>query len=125
MLSRTCLVVDDDPAVRAFVTVIVARREFRALHAEDGVKALRLALDLGEALDLVVSDLEMPGGDGLTFIRSLRTSYPAVPVVVISGTSTLDPGTYSGLFCELLEKPFSPKKLLDAIDRAIRAGATS
>jgi CheY-like chemotaxis protein len=90
------------------------------LQAGDGVKALRLARKLGKALDLIVSDIEMPGGDGLTFVRSLRSSLPAIPIILISGNA--DPGNLDRLggFCEFLQKPFTPKTLLDAVDRAAK-----
>ncbi|HEX3745933.1 MAG TPA: response regulator [Bryobacteraceae bacterium] len=116
-MTRTCLVVDDDPAVRTYVETIMARRHFETLQAEDGVKGLRLAQEMGVALDLIVTDIEMPGGDGLTFITTLRLSLPAIPVIMISGIDLPD-GVHRPV-CEFVPKPFSPKMLLDALDRTL------
>jgi DNA-binding NtrC family response regulator len=118
MLSRTCLVVDDEPSVRAYIKAIVTRSEFETLQAEGGVNALRLAEELGERLDLIVSDIEMPDGDGLTFVRSARMFLPTVPIVLISGSNNFDPANRPAGFCEFLPKPFSPRMLVEAIDRA-------
>ena len=118
-MSRICLVVDDDANVRVYVRSILARREFDALEANDGVQALQLAQELDVALDLIVTDVEMPGGDGLTFFRLLRTSHPTMPVVFISGSPQFDSSDRPGDFCEFVPKPFSPRMLLEAIDRVV------
>lgn len=117
MGTRTCLVVDDDPSVREYVKVILSRKSIEALQADGGVQGLRLAQELGEALDMIISDIEMPAGDGLTFVRAVRKSLPRIPIVLISGSTQLDGSQHPSERCECLPKPFSPSMLIEAIDR--------
>ena len=80
----TALVVDDEPSIRAYLKVILARKQFQTVQAENGVSGLHIAEELGDALDLIVSDVEMPDGDGLTFVGTVRASYPSIPIIVVS-----------------------------------------
>ena len=68
---------------------------------------MRLSRKLGKALDLIVIDIEMPAGDGLTFVWSIRSSLPAIPIILISGIEDIDQTNRPGGFCEFLGKPFS------------------
>jgi DNA-binding NtrC family response regulator len=117
MSNHTCLVVDDDPSLRAYLKLILARRYFQALEAEDGVEGLHLVQELGETVELVVSDIEMPGGDGLTFAHAVRDVLPRMPIVLISAAPNPEEDCPSEAF-EFLQKPFSPTMLLGAIDKA-------
>ena len=117
MPNHTCLVVDDDPSLRAYLKVILAHRQFQALEAEDGVEGLHLVQELGETVELVVSDIEMPGGDGLTFVHAVRDVLPRIPIVLISAEPNPEEDCETEAF-EFLQKPFSPKLLFGAIDKA-------
>ena len=110
------LVVDDDPAVlRAFVRLT---RELpldlvTALSAEQGL----LVLDK-QRVDVVVSDYQMLGMDGVTFLRLVGERYPGVRRVLHTGT-TATPSLGSGI--EALPKPCEPAELA----RLLGVGATS
>jgi len=103
------LVVDDEPAVRKYVTTILQRENFQTLEAENGTHALEIVRELDGNLDLIVSDIRMPNGDGLTFAQAVKDSFPDTPVVLVSGYAEADGGF------EFVEKPFSPSALLKAV----------
>jgi DNA-binding response OmpR family regulator len=92
-----------------YVTTILREDDFQTLEAEDGARALEIVKDLGGGVDLIVSDIQMPGGDGLTLANAVRNCFPAVSVILISGHGTPDTGF------EILTKPFSPGALLQAV----------
>jgi DNA-binding NtrC family response regulator len=104
-----CLVVDDQPSVRTYVSTILQQEEFQTLEAEDGAHAFQIAQELDGGLDLVISDVQVPDGDGLSFAKALNRSFPAVPVILISGGQKPDGGF------EFIEKPFLPATLMSAV----------
>lgn len=70
--GKTVLVLDDSPSIRQVVRLTLSRAGYLIVEAADGVQALE---KLGtEHVDLIVSDLNMPKMDGLTFIARLRES---------------------------------------------------
>jgi two-component system, cell cycle sensor histidine kinase and response regulator CckA len=99
------LVVDDEPSVRRYVSTILQREDFQTLEAEGGTHALQIVEELGGGVDLIVSDIQMPNGDGLSLAHAVKHSFPDVPLILVSGNSTLD-----GNF-EFLQKPFVPATL--------------
>src|ERR1017187_2072254 len=60
------LVVDDEPAVRGLTSAILREEGFQTLEASDGTQALQIVLALEGEVDLIVSDIQMPNGDGLS-----------------------------------------------------------
>jgi len=78
------LVVDDEPAVRLTLAAQLEAAGCSALSAADGADAMAL-LDRGEAVDLLITDLSMPGMDGLALIRAAQQSRPGLPAVLLTG----------------------------------------
>ena len=105
------LVVDDEPSVRKYVRNILEREHFRTLEAEDGSRALQIVQELGGGVDLIVTDIQMPNGDGLRLAHSVKESFPAVPVILVSGETRPDPD--AGF--EFVQKPFLPMTLVTAV----------
>jgi DNA-binding response OmpR family regulator/nitrogen-specific signal transduction histidine kinase len=118
--GQTVLVVEDDPLVRVALRRLLTKASYSVVTAADGNEGLhQAALHEGE-LDLVVSDVVMPGMDGVTFVRRLREQYPGLPALLMTGY-TDDPAAYSDLEGDsvpVLEKPFSAHELLDAVASA-------
>jgi two-component system chemotaxis response regulator CheY len=85
-MSNLVLVVDDSPAVRKFVAFSLRLLDCKVLEAMDGQDAME-QLARHPDVGLVVTDLNMPNMDGLTFIREVRRSprHAALPIVVLSG----------------------------------------
>ena len=118
MPPRISLVVDDESSIRAYVKAILEREQFQIIEAEDGTQGLHWVEKLGDALDLIVSDIQMRGGDGLTFVCSVRESFPAVPIILVSGFA--EPGKYPSTSFEFVQKPFRTAALLTAIENATK-----
>ena len=85
--SRKLLIIDDDASVRQSVVAYLEDSGFDLLEASDGVTGL--AVFESEQPDLVVTDLRMPGTDGLALLKALRKQAPELPVIVISGAGVL------------------------------------
>jgi DNA-binding response OmpR family regulator len=112
---RRILFVDDDAAVVIFASRVLRDAGFEVLVAGDGDVALSTAE--AEHPDLVITDLVMPGREGLETIMILRKSHPSIPVIAISGAFNghfLKPALMLGARAAL-PKPFSEAELLDAV----------
>jgi two-component system, cell cycle sensor histidine kinase and response regulator CckA len=110
---KLSLVVDDEPSVRMFVRAILQREQFDTLEAGSGNSALAIVKSLNGAIDLIVTDVQMPNGDGLTFASEVRRLFPSVPIILISGYHQPDSKF------EFVEKPFSWEGLARVVRRVI------
>ena len=117
-----CLVVDDEEAIRDYVCAILDGNHFQTLQASNGTEALRLLESLGDTIDLLISDVDMPGGDGVTFVRSARDLLPAVPVVLISGHQVFTIIKSLNADFQFVRKPFTHSELLVSVKDATRTG---
>jgi CheY-like chemotaxis protein len=110
------LVVDDEEAVRAVLVRSLASDGFEVRQAEDGLSALT-ALEASSAVDLVVTDLVMPGLDGHELGRRIAARWPALRVLFVSGYSQeyLSAHQLLDLRLPLLRKPFLPSRLREAV----------
>src|SRR5687767_7842030 len=84
--SAKCLVVDDEPGVRGFLTRILRAQVFQCFEACSGREALDVLDRIGEP-PLIVSDMRMPEMDGITFLEVVRDRYPDTSVIMLSGVS--------------------------------------
>jgi len=112
------LIVDDQPQFRSATARLLAHEGHRTLEAADGSEALRLAAT--QPPDLVITDLFMPGIDGLEFIRALAHSHPGTSVIAVSGGGFMDPGSILAVARTLgalrtLPKPVDPSELLATV----------
>lgn len=116
------IIIDDEEPVRRAVRRILERAGHRILEAADGSEGLRL---LGESgADLVVTDIFMPGKDGMETIQELKENFPDIPILAISGGAPYDPRgalVDAELFGanEVLAKPFSVEELQAAVERIL------
>src|SRR5690349_17540626 len=104
-LSGTALVVDDEPSIRAFIRMVLEREGYQTMEADGGRSAWAAVEALGGRLDLLVTDIQMPDGDGLTLARAVSRAYPSVPILLVSGLMKPDDDF------EFMEKPFSSATL--------------
>jgi CheY-like chemotaxis protein len=117
----TILVIDDDGQIRALIRAILERAGHTVTEASDGAEGLRQFQ--ATPPDLVLCDLYMPGRDGLGTMTELHALRPDVPVVVMSGGSTMF-GDYLQVARQLgaadaLPKPFGPDQLLQTVARLL------
>ncbi len=118
----TVVVVEDDPRVLRVVHMSL-RRQFRVVAAADGLKGLELATR--ERPNLVVTDLMMPGIDGLELTRRLRAeaSTSHIPILMLSARGEVEArvkGLETGVSA-YLGKPFSPRELVSTARRLVQA----
>jgi PAS domain S-box-containing protein len=116
------LFVDDEPFIRSLVTMLARRIGFVATTASSTEEALSVLARQANGISAVVTDLHMPGRDGLTLAREVRRRWPEMPVVIVSGLMTDDLWREVGLISNVsvLPKPFSEKQLRQALEQGSR-----
>lgn len=119
------LLVDDDADILRAVSRLLERSGHEVAAARNGAEGVRLWRQQGA--DLVLTDLQMPGMNGLELILQLRTHAPRLPVIAMSGgerSRDLDLLGSAGLLgaVGLLTKPFTGGELAAAITAATQAG---
>jgi signal transduction histidine kinase len=117
--GQTVLLVDDEPIVRNVVKRLLTVLGFTAEAAADGNAALAILKDPQKQVALVITDLHMPGMDGLELTREIRRLAPKLPVVLASGfADQADQATLDELaFAAQLYKPFG----MDVLTQTLRA----
>ncbi|MES2536495.1 MAG: response regulator [Pseudomonadota bacterium] len=117
------LIVDDDAEIRSLLADYLETNGYRARTAQDGAAMMNMLADA--PADLIVLDLNLPGQDGLTLCRNLRTT-SEVPVIMLTARSQpLDRilGLEMGAD-DYLTKPFEPRELLARIRSVLRRSQT-
>ncbi|MGE0792490.1 MAG: ATP-binding protein, partial [Sandaracinaceae bacterium] len=115
--GRTVLVVEDDPAVRRVTVRALGAYGFSVVQAENATEALARLRGPSPGVDIVVSDMVMPGMTGLELREALRDIAPALPVLFVSGYSArvLSDHGIDRDSVRIVEKPFSPESLARAV----------
>ena len=115
------LVVDDEPRIRDYVRTILEAAHFQILEAADGIQALEVLRD--NVPDVIITDIRMPRMNGHKLAECIRTAYPGMPLIFVSGEPSggrlHDPRNR----VVFVEKPFSPDVLLGAVRRVLRPTA--
>src|SRR6266508_2830441 len=120
------IVIDDQDVVRGAVRRALKTAGHDVLEASDGEMGLQLLADRGA--DLVITDIFMPGQDGIVTVRRIRREFPTVKVIAMSGgdsTGRMDLRQDAVLLgaATSLAKPFAPAELLAAV-RGVLEGTT-
>jgi CheY-like chemotaxis protein len=115
------LIVDDDSTTVNALQAGLVSIGHEVVTASDGAEALREidhSMDEPEPVELMVTDLIMPGMNGLELIESARKVLPALPVVLITAYGVRQTREQAGRLgrCEYIEKPFGPVMLMKVID---------
>lgn len=115
---ETILVVDDNELVREVVVKILEAEDFRVLSAISGPAALTLANQTKESIDLLLSDVDMPGMSGPDLGEALKTSRPDIHVMSMSGgaSGNLLVLNYGWAY---LQKPFVAAKLVQMVNEVL------
>ncbi|MFB9157842.1 response regulator [Chromobacterium violaceum] len=120
-MPKKILTVDDSASIRQMVSFTLKNAGYEVAEAVDGNAGLSKAQSM--QFDLVLTDQNMPGMDGLTLIRSLRKqpSYNSTPILMLTTESSDQMkalGRAAGASGWLV-KPFDPQKLLDVVKRLV------
>ena len=117
--SGTVLLVEDEPMVRSVAERALTRHGYKVVTADNGEDALEV-LARNEPIDLLISDVVMPGMDGPTMVREARRSRPDLKILFMSGYA--EEQLRKSIDIEnvnFLPKPFSVTELAEAARRAV------
>jgi CheY-like chemotaxis protein len=122
---KRILVIDDEDGIRRAVRTVLERAGYRVREALSGLDALRLWHE--EESDLVITDIHMPGMNGLEMIQQLHALSPHLPIIAVSGSGEMasrdllkDAGLSGPI--RTLDKPFKIAELLECVREALQAG---
>ena len=119
--ASTVLLVEDYRRVRELARKVLTRQGYRVLAAPSGDEALMLAGDFDGTIDVLVTDIVMPGISGIELARQLREARPGIATVFMSGYTgeTLESVGRDGSGAAFLQKPFTPSALARAVHEAL------
>lgn len=120
-MSKSVLIVDDSSSVRTVVGIALRGAGYEVLEASDGADGLR-QLD-GRKVHLIISDVNMPGMDGLTFLREVKknAALKFIPVMMLTteaGADKMAIGKADGARA-WMTKPFKPEQMLAAVQKLV------
>lgn len=118
-------IVDDDPSIRFVLEKALAREQLPTrsfVHPKEVLEAFDNVSDQALAPSVLVSDIRMPGGNGLQLLEQVHEDHPQLPVIIMTAYSDLDSAVSAfqrGAF-EYLPKPFDLPKAVELIKRAVQ-----
>lgn len=104
--------------VRDYMQAVLRRNDFEVMAPPSATEALSVIDQSGSKIDAVVSDVDMPDMDGITFARAVLSRFPKMPILIISGTFPEYVGASRIAF---LQKPFGPGDLTKALGSLLTA----
>jgi DNA-binding NtrC family response regulator len=119
---KRILVIDDEPNVRTVLTMLLEDDGYEVMAAEDGQKGMTMIESVSD-LDLVISDLKMPGADGMALLRSLKQQGRDVPLVMITAYGSIEKAVEamkSGA-ADFITKPFNKDVIRHVVHKLLKA----
>ena len=119
MTTSKIMVVEDDAGLREALVDTLLLAGYECLAVDSGEDAL-IALK-SHRVDLVVSDVQMGGMSGLSLLKSIRHSYPKLPVLIMTAYGTIDDAVQAMQdgACNYMAKPFAPEVLLNMVNQYV------
>lgn len=120
-MAKTIMVVDDSASLRQVVSIALKGAGYDTIEACDGKDALGKLT--GQKIHLVISDVNMPNMDGITFVKNLKANpnYKFTPVIMLTTESQegkKQEGKAAGVKAWVI-KPFQPQQMLEAVSKLI------
>jgi two-component system, response regulator PdtaR len=112
------LIVDDEPLVRMTIADMLRLGGFEVLEAGAGTQALQLLSASEQPVVALVSDVRMPGINGVDLSHQVRSAHPQMPIVLVSGDTQPDP-TQLPVGTRFLRKPARLRELVATVFQAI------
>ena len=118
-VNARVLIVEDDYATQQALSALLVQMGHTPMVADRAEYALRI-LDSSTALDVIITDIVMPGMNGIEFAKRVRSARPALPIVLVTGDSdALEDVLASGAVALL--KPYSPNTLRRVLAEALES----
>jgi PAS domain S-box-containing protein len=116
------LVVEDDEQMRKIAKRILAAAGYSVLEAADGKEALRLLAEGGQPVGLMLTDMAMPGMDGIKLSLAVLDKYPGIKIICMSGYLEKEDEFREvlGGQAEFIEKPFNPQALVAKVNGLLK-----
>lgn len=120
-MSKTILIVDDSASLRQVVNIVLTRAGYHVLEATDGQNALEHLN--GQKIHLIISDVNMPIMDGITFVKEVKKlpNYKFTPIIMLTTEdqeAKKREGQSAGAKAWMV-KPFQPEQMLQAVSKLI------
>ncbi|RIK82195.1 hypothetical protein DCC62_00870, partial [candidate division KSB1 bacterium] len=119
MLEKSILIVDDEESVRESLEKVLKKAGYLTRTASSGEEAMQLMSQA--AADLVLTDLRMPEGDGITLLKNLKKKHPDCEVILLTGYGTIETAVEAvkeGAY-DFITKPPKKAVILSTVERAI------
>ncbi len=118
--GATILVAEDDPVILSIMADGLGTRGYRVIQAANGREAINYYDRMGKDIQLVITDVVMPGIGGLEVLKQIREKNPAAKVMLMSGYAGVqDQHLQADWYVEWLEKPFDLETLMNAVKKAL------
>lgn len=120
-MGKTIMIVDDSASLRQVVAIALKGAGYDTIEACDGKDALSKMT--GQKIHLIISDVNMPNMDGITFVKNVKQlpNYKFTPIIMLTTESQDDKkreGQAAGAKAWVV-KPFQPQQMLDAVSKLI------
>lgn len=116
---KRILIAEDKPSMLRMLSQVFSENDYQVVESQNGTEALER---IGEGgLDLIITDLKMPGADGMTVLRKAKTHLPGTPVIIITAFGTIENAVGAmreGAFDYIL-KPFSVSEIEIKVSKAL------
>jgi DNA-binding NtrC family response regulator len=113
---ETLLIVDDEPLMTDLFRQFMTKRSFRVLMATSGQEALDMVQTEAGSVQMVITDMTMPGMDGIALARALEVRAPGLPVIIATGHETDAANmTFPANVIEIVKKPYQNRLLAQRI----------
>ena len=123
MATAKILVADDEQNLRRVLVAMLKREGHDVVQAASGVEAMERLADV----DVVITDLRMPGADGMDVLRTASRTYPHIPVIMITAYGSVGQAVEAikaGAF-DYIEKPFEHESIRTIVEKAIGQAAAN
>jgi len=120
-MAKTIMIVDDSASLRQVVSIALKRGGYDVVEASDGKDGLSKLN--GQKIHLIVSDVNMPGMDGLTMVSEIKKmpKYKFTPIIMLTteaGADKKEQGKAAGAKAWMV-KPFKPEQMMDAVSKLV------
>ncbi len=118
--AGTILVVDDDPDVREIASMILREHSFAPVPCSRGAEALEKLMKI--QVDVVLTDIKMPGLSGIDLLDEIHKIYPEIPVILMTAYADIDitiDAIKKGAF-DFIIKPYKQEQLIYSVEKALK-----